>query len=451
MPQTNRRTWLLRTAAALGIPLGLPLRTGAAGSAGRDLTIKDLRITPIALPDPPLLAAGGCHGPYFLRNVIELETNAGITGIGETRGGKHITEQLEKCRQHCIGQNVFAYRSFAPALYKHGNSTYAGIELACLDAIGRATGRRLCELLGGPVREQVEFASYLFFRYASDHPEVLNDSRLVDERGRGDASLDQWGDVRTPEAMAELAWRFHQKFGFRVHKLKAGVFDPQLELDALAAINDRFEGRHLLRIDPNARWTVPTALNAAKRLKELPLEYYEDPVAGQRAMADVRSKTGLKMSTNSCVTRFHHIPDAIRTEPIDIVLGDHHGWGGITAFQTLGTITEILGWGLSQHSNNHAGVTMAAMIHAGAITPQLTIAGDTHYVWLPDGADIIEGPNLSITQGHMQVPSGVGLGVTLDQDKLAQAHEIYVKSNMRNRDDAATMQKFMPGWKRTLF
>ena len=49
---------------------------------------------------------------------------------------------------------------------------------------------------------------------------------LVDTRGRGDAALDQWGDVRTPEAMAELAWQFHQKFGFRVHKLKAGVFDP---------------------------------------------------------------------------------------------------------------------------------------------------------------------------------------------------------------------------------
>jgi len=427
------------------------LHADVARPGDRDLTITDVRITPIALPDPPLLAAGGCHGPYFLRNVIEIETSAGITGIGETRGGKGLTEELEKCREHCIGQSAFAYRGFAADVLKHGTSTYAGIELACLDAIGRASGRRLCELLGGPVREEVEFASYLFFRFSSDHREVLNDPRLVDKRGKGDAALDQWGDVRTPETMAELAWQFHQKFGFRIHKLKAGVFDPQLELNALAAINERFGGKHQLRIDPNGRWTVPTALKAAQRLKQLPVEYYEDPVAGQPAMADVRRQTGLAMSTNSCVTRFHHIPDAIRTEPIDVVLGDHHGWGGITAFQTLGTITEVLGWGLSQHSNNHAGVTMAAMIHAGAITPQLTIASDTHYVWLPDGADIIEGPNLEIVKGHMEVPAGVGLGVTLDRDKLARAHETYVRSNMQNRDDAATMRKFMPGWERTLY
>ena len=451
MTKTNRRTWLLRSAAALGIPFVSPLSVQAAGSRDRDLIITDVRITPIALPDPPLLAAGGCHGPYFLRNVIEIETDAGITGIGETRGGKGLTEALEKCREHCIGQSAFAYRGFGTEVLKHGTSTYAGIELACLDAIGRASGRRLCELLGGPVREQVEFASYLFFRFAADHREVLNDPRLVDKRGKGDAALDQWGDVRTPETMAEMAWQFHRKFGFRVHKLKAGVFDPKLELNALAAINERFAGKHALRIDPNGRWTVPTALKAAEALKQLPVEYYEDPVSGQPAMAEIRRKTGLAMSTNSCVTRFHHIPDAVRTEPIDVVLGDHHGFGGLTAFQTLGTITKVLGWGLSQHSNNHAGVTMAAMIHAGAITPQLTIASDTHYVWLPEGADIIEGPNLKIVEGQMQVPTGVGVGVTLDRDKLARAHETYVKSNMENRDDAATMRKFVPGWKRDLY
>ena len=175
MKKTNRRNWLLRSAAALGIPFVSPLSVQAARSRDRDLIITDVRITPIALPDPPLLAAGGCHGPYFLRNVIEIETDAGIIGIGETRGGKGLTEALQKCREHCIGQSAFAYRGFGTEVLKHGTSTYAGIELACLDAIGRASGRRLCELLGGPVRERVEFASYLFFRFAADHREVLND------------------------------------------------------------------------------------------------------------------------------------------------------------------------------------------------------------------------------------------------------------------------------------
>jgi glucarate dehydratase len=117
----------------------------------------------------------------------------------------------------------------------------------------------------------------------------------------------------------------------------------------------------------------------------------------------------------------------------------------------LGTIAEMLGWGLSQHSNNHAGITMAAMIHVGAITPQLTLASDTHYVWLVDGADIIEGKNLPIEAGQMSVPSGPGLGVTLDKDKLAQAHEVYRKCGMRQRDDAATMRRFEPSWRPSLW
>lgn len=454
MSRVNRRAWIAAVTAGGGA-LSLPPSSATAQTADtispNDLRITDLRVTPIALPDPPILAAGGCHGPYFLRNIIEIETDAGVTGVGETHGGEGVTAGLEKCREHVVGQSVFAYRKFAANLRNISNSIYAGVELACLDAIGRASGRRLCELLGGPVREQVEFASYLFFRYAADHPVVLDDPRLVDNRGRGDAALDQWGEVRSPEAMAEMAVSFHQKWGFRVQKLKAGVFPPDMELETLQAINDRFDGKHKLRIDPNGRWTVATALRIGKKLKEMPLEYYEDPVAGQKAMAQVRRETGLSMSTNSCVTRFEHILQAVRTEPIDVVLGDHHGWGGITAFQTLGTMTTSLGWGLSQHSNNHAGITMAAMIHAGAVTPQLTLASDTHYIWLVDGADIIEGPNLPIRNGHMTVPNGPGLGVTLDRDKLANAHEVYVKSGVRRRNDGFTMQKLQPGWKRTLF
>ena len=451
MQKMNRRTCLAFASASMAGAFASNRLSFAQVSAIDQIKITGLKITPIALPDPPILAASGCHGPYFLRNIIELETDAGVTGIGETHGGESNTDKLRKCATSIVGTSPFAYRQFLRAPTAISGSVYAGIELACLDAIGNVTGRRLCELLGGPVREDVEFASYLFYRYAADHKEVFNDARLVDDRGRGDNALDQWGDVRTPESMAEMAWKFHKKWGFRVHKLKAGVFQPDMELKTLQQINERFGGEHQLRIDPNGRWTVKTANRIGKHLKKLPLEYYEDPVAGQPAMAEVRQKTGLPMSTNSCVTSFDHIPDAVKTQPIDVVLGDHHGWGGVTAFQTLGTLCKSLGWTLSQHSNNHGGITMAAMIHVGAITPELTHASDTHYVWLPEGSDIIEGNNLPISNGKMKVPSRPGVGVRLDQDKLARAHERYKKSGMRRRNDGPTMQRFAPGWKRELF
>jgi glucarate dehydratase len=417
----------------------------------RDLTIKELRVTPIALPDPPLLASSGCHGPYFLRTIVEIVTAGGIMGVGETGGSERTVAELKRATNGIIGTSAAEYRKFPEPPLRLSSRSYAAMEVACLDAIGKATGLRLCELLGGPVREEPEFASYLFFRYAADHPALLADKRIVDDRGRGDKALDQYGEVRTPEAMADMAYKLHEKFGYRVHKLKAGVLKPDVELEALKAISDRFGGKHLVRIDPNARWSVETALKIGRGMKDLPLEYYEDPVAGQQQMAQVRQQCGLKMSTNMCVTQLSHIPQAVRIQPVDVVLADHHGWGGFASCQALGMMAGPLGWTLSQHSNNHAGVSMAAMIHLAALIPELTMASDTHYPWLVDGADIIAGGKLPMSGGRMKIPAGPGLGVELDRDRLARAHEVYQKCGMRDRDDATTMKMVEPGWQRTIY
>jgi glucarate dehydratase len=448
--KTSRRTFggIAACFAIAGAPG--PAGSASAGtvsSENRPLKITGLKVTPIALPDPPLLAASGCHGPYFLRNVVELETDGGIVGIGETHGGEGTTRALERARQTVVGQNVFAYRRFARELQQLGMACYAGIELACLDAAGRATGRRVCELVGGPVRDSVEYSAYLFYRYAADHPVVLSDPHLVDARGRGDKALDAWGEVRSAEAMADLAAKFRDRFGFRVFKLKGGVLSPEVECESLKAMSARLGPQAQLRIDPNARWKVPTAIRIGKEIAGLSMEYYEDPVQGQAGMAEVRRATGLKMSTNMCVTSFAHIPEALQQKPIDVLLCDHHYFGGFAGCLALGPICKAAGWTMSQHSNNHAGVTMAAMIHLAASIPELTMASDTHYPWLIDGTDIIEGPKLPIQNGQMAIPSGPGLGVTLDHDRLARAHETYTKCGMHGRDDRSLMQRIEPGWK----
>ena len=141
----TRRNWLW--AGVAGISAGrFPGTSYAAESTSVEpLKITDLRVTPIALPDPPILAASGCHGPYFLRNIVELVVDGGLVGIGETTGGARTTDALEQARRLVVGQDVFAYRRFARQL---DYSAYAGIELACLVVCGKATCRRLCELLG---------------------------------------------------------------------------------------------------------------------------------------------------------------------------------------------------------------------------------------------------------------------------------------------------------------
>jgi glucarate dehydratase len=443
----NRRDWLYGTGLGLLAAGSQSARASVADdSKASALRITEITITPIALPDPPLLAASGCHGPYFLRNIVELRTDAGVVGIGETHGGEGVTRALEKAREIVRGGNAFGYRGFARELTALSPSAYAGIELACLDACARASGRRICELLGGPVRDEVEFAAYLFYRYAADDPIILADPHLADKRGRGDDALDTWGEVLTPDTMAATALQFKTIWGFRVFKLKAGVLNPDVELATLKALATSLGRDNLLRIDPNGRWTQPTAIRIGKAMAGLPLEYYEDPVNGQTAMAEVRKETGLPMSTNMCVTSFSHIPDALRTKPIDVLLCDHHYFGGFAGCQALGPICDMANWRMSQHSNNHAGVTMAAMIHLAACIPQLTLASDTHYPWLVEDADIIEGPKLELRGGKMRLPEGPGLGVTLNRDRLARAHETYEKCGLRERNDGPLMRKLNPRW-----
>ncbi len=444
----DRRDWLqLVVAGVVSERLHAQSRATNLAPSNPPLKIVSLDVTPIALPDPPLLAASGCHGPYFLRNIVEVRTEAGIVGIGETHGGENVTRALERAKKLISGQNAFAYRKFARELQVLGMSVYAAIEMACLDACGagnRAPLLRATRGSGARLR-RVCCLSVLPVRGRSSGCLGRSPSGRIPWAGRPQ-SLDAWGEVRTPEAMADMAAGFRDRWGFRVFKLKGGVLAPDLERDTMKALALRLGRDALLRIDPNARWRVATAVRIGKEIGKLPLEYYEDPVQGQAAMAEVRRETGLKMSTNMCVTSFAHIPEALKLKPIDVLLCDHHYFGGFAGCQALGPICRAAGWSMSQHSNNHAGVTMAAMIHLGASIPELTLASDTHYPWLVDGTDIIEGPKLTIRGGHMQVPAGPGLGVILDHDKLGRAHETYVKCGMRGRDDRSLMRRIEPGW-----
>ncbi len=185
----SRRDWLKWSSLALAggaWGTGGPTASAQSKHRTRELRIAEIKVTPVALPDPPILAASGCHGPYFLRSIIQVKTDVGIVGVGETYGNQSLLKDLNKSVDLLKGRSAFAYRGFAEPLRKFHPGVYAAIEMACLDAVGKATNCRVCDLLGGPVREEVEFAAYLFYRYAADDPRVLSDSRLVDNRGKGE-------------------------------------------------------------------------------------------------------------------------------------------------------------------------------------------------------------------------------------------------------------------------
>ncbi|MBC7891382.1 MAG: glucarate dehydratase, partial [Sphingobacteriaceae bacterium] len=317
---------------------------------------------------------------------------------------------------------------------------FSAIEVACLDIIGKVTGRPIVDLLGGKLRERVPFSAYLFYKYegAGGTLEFGTDPAASGwAAARQAAALDPAGVVAQAYAMCA-------EFGFQSIKLKGGVFEPAQEVAAMFALREAFGPDVPLRIDPNAVWEVETALEFGRQLEPI-LEYLEDPVRGQANMATVRRALKTPLATNMCTTSFEDIPGSIALGAEDIILSDHHFWGGLRASITLAGICQTFGRGLSMHSNSHLGISLAAMVHLGAALPTLPYALDTHYPWQSD--EIITAGRFRFEEGAVAVPQEPGLGVELDREALARLHQNYVDCGLTKRDDEVEMQKVEPGWR----
>ncbi len=410
------------------------------------IRISDITITPVAFADPPLLNAVGVHEPWALRAVIEVATDAGLTGLGETYADEHHLAALHAAARAIAGADVYhtgeIYRRVAAAIGPAGGTTSSGLtgdntpadrvfspfEVACLDIQGKAAGRPVADLLGGAVRDEVPFSAYLFYKWAG-HP---------------DREPDDWGEALDPDAIVRQARRMVDGYGFTALKLKGGVFPPDQEIEAIRALRAAFPD-HPLRLDPNAAWSPRTGIAVARELDGV-LEYLEDPAAGIDGMAEVARQAPMPLATNMCVVAFGHLPPAIRAEAVQVILSDHHYWGGLRRSAQLASICQTFGLGLSMHSNSHLGISLAAMVHLAAATPNLTYACDTHWPWKTE--DVVKGEPLPFRGGAIRVPGSPGLGVELDAGALGALHEQYLKCGIRSRDDTGYMRRVSPGYER---
>jgi glucarate dehydratase len=89
----------------------------AAGTRNSDTPIiAALRVVPVAGHDSMLLNLSGAHGPFFTRNVVLLQDNAGRTGIGEAPGGEKIRQTIEDATPLVVGQPIGAYKNVLNAM-----------------------------------------------------------------------------------------------------------------------------------------------------------------------------------------------------------------------------------------------------------------------------------------------------------------------------------------------
>lgn len=426
------------------------------------MRIADFRVHPIAIADPPLRSSYGLHAPFALRTILELESEDGIVGISETHGGDANAAMFEAMRPRIVGADAYrvggslfggpassaADRSqtyLVPGENPHDAAARlsSAIEIACLDLIGKSVGQPVCDLLGGRARDAVPFSAYLFYKHAG---------------GGGSGEPDEYGECLTPESMVRQARQMIAAYGFESIKLKAGVLDPDVEIETMRQLRQAFGPGVPLRMDPNCAWSVETSIHVGRSLAaELSGEgYLEDPAPHMDGMAAVRRGLlargiATPLASNVAVTSFAHVPDAVRLDAVQIVLCDPHYWGGIRQIQHLARLCETFSLGLSMHSNSHLGVSLMAMAHAAAAAPHLTYACDTHYPWQTARDEVVAGGRIRFEHGMVRIPDRPGLGVELDYDQLARGRERYAALPFRRRDDAEEMRKHVdPNWTRVV-
>jgi glucarate dehydratase len=418
------------------------------------LTIAEVRLTPVLIADPPLLNTQGVHQPHTPRLVIEVVTADGTTGVGETYGDTCYLDLARPLAGALAGRPVTDLNGLftlaesvcaepggvsdsvdtgglrgVRTAEKLRLSVVSGFEVACLDALGKALGLPVHALLGGKVRDRVEYGAYLFYRWA-EHPV-------------SGAPLDGWGAALDPEGIVAQARRFAADFGFTAFKLKGGVFPPDQEIAAVRALARAFPG-HPLRLDPNGAWSVETSRYVAGQLAGV-LEYLEDPTSGTAGMARVARCAGMPLATNMCVTTFAEIPEAFTKGAVQVVLCDHHYWGGLRRTRELAAVCGSFGVGLAMHSNTHLGISLAAMTQVAATLPNLDHACDSHYPWLTEEVITVRH---TFQGGRLTVGDAPGLGVELDRTALKALHQRWLDDDgtLRDRDDTAAMRRADPTW-----
>lgn len=331
-----------------------------------------------------------------IRHIVRLTSQDGIVGLGEA-GSRIASVQLAEAANRLIGADPFQLdevrRQVMSAKFYRMELAIgaAALQTACLDIVGRSVGRPISALLGGRLRDRVPVIGYLYRR-----------------------ALDGGGLLDQAKAM-------HERHGFRTWKLKAGAMEVRADIDMVRTLREAFP-EHRIRVDPNAGWDIATALGACRALEDCGLEWIEDPVLGIEAMATLTRRVSMPTATNMCCIEPTQFPLATRRHAMDVMLLDLWYLGGPWSAYQMASMCGAFGIGIGVHAGGgspEAGVGFAAELHLASALPSLVHAADTAYFELAE--DVVDGEPFTCQTGEVHVPSGPGLGITLDEDAVGRA------------------------------
>jgi muconate cycloisomerase len=334
--------------------------------------------------------------------VVRIRTSDGIVGIGEgtTIGGlaygpespegmklaidAYIAPLLKECDPNRIG----AVMRVIGAAVQGNNFAKCAVETALYDALGKRRGVSVSELLGGAQRERLTVAWTL-------------------------ASGDTGRDIAEAEEM--LARRRHEVF-----KLKIGRGEAMANVAHVAAIKRALGDRASVRVDVNQAWREATAARAIAALEDAGCDLVEQPIAAGNVlgMARLAAAARIPLMADEALTGPESAFVMARDAGADVFALKIAQSGGLAAGARVAAIADAAGIGLYGGTMLEGAIGTAASAHLFATLPRLDW-GTELFGPLLLTEEILETP-LDYRDFSLAVPTGPGLGITLDEAAVSR-------------------------------
>ena len=366
------------------------------------MKIEAIQPTPVSIDftEPEIWSQGKRLGVTAI--VVEVTTDTGLTGVGESvpAPSPEVTlSAIKEAGSLLIGrdprqithrwldmQSLGGWCSFPYT----GNAALAGIEIACWDILGQSLGAPVHTLLGGSVRSTVPIMGFV---QNTEPAEIEADARRMVELGHSTLYT------------------------------KVGI-SRERDLAATEALRRGGGDSVELRVDANEAWTPGTALRMARLLERFDLQYIEQPIRMRRLdeLALLRQRSPVPIAANQSSWLNWDVLDILRAGAADVIMTDPWQAGGIGNFFKAAGMCEAAGVPLVYHSFAPLSIAMRAATQVLCASPTCMYAHQTYNHMLAD--DVVTEP-VRIERGQIAVDDKLGLGVTIERDKLARYHEAY--------------------------
>lgn len=372
------------------------------------MKIKDLKSTIVSIPfaKPTFWPYGRWDGMTVV--VIEIETDLGIMGLGESiciqNSAEAIKLFIDHTKPYLLDQDPFDTERIGKRIEGLGGWTFgrhfagyalAGIDMALWDIIGKACNQPVYKLLGGKIRDKSE--GFKFIHH--DEPEKMA--------------------VEAKEAVRN---------GYNTIYCKYTGIEHLRE--AIEAIRSEIGDQPKLWVDFNGTLSPGFAVKFLKEMERYRIDIAEQPVlpSNLEGMAYVRNSVSSQILAHESSWTLYETLNVIKKEAADIISVEPRMTWGIMATKKTAAVAEAAGMPVIMHSFAELGVAQAAFLHVIASTPNFILANQCMYDWYDD--DYIKGGKMPFEGAFLRVPEGSGLGVELDRQKMTHYHETYQKIGM---------------------